>query len=149
MWNKLVVLLATGLGTGYAPVAPGTFGSIVGFLFAWALTPLFGWKHIVTIVAFAVLSVWLAERARLYCGGSDPQKIVIDEIIGCLVTMAGHPWDWKLVIVGFAAFRLFDIVKPFPCRQLERLPGGLGIVADDIVAGFYAWGVVWIVRLIW
>lgn len=146
MWQCLQLALITGLGIGYSPVAPGTFGTFVGMLMAWGLSPLSGWLAWLTTGVAILVASWLSERGRLHFGTDDPQVVVIDEVVACLLVMAGHPWRWWVVLTGFAAFRLFDIWKPWPVRHAERLPGGIGIVADDLVAAGYAWLVVWMVR---
>lgn len=146
MLQRLQLALITGLGVGYSPVAPGTCGTALGMLVAWGLAPLATWLYVVTTVAAIALSCWLAERGRVHFGVDDPSHVVIDEVVAMLLVMAGHPWKWWVVLTAFAAFRLFDIWKPWPVRNAEHLPGGLGIVADDLVAAGYAWLVVWLVR---
>ena len=89
--------------------------------------------------ALAVLACWVAGRAEEILGGKDSGTIVIDEVVGFLVTMACLPVTWKHLLLGFVLFRIFDVAKPFPIRILERhVPGGWGVVVDDVVAGIYA-----------
>lgn len=210
---RVSIAIATALGLGYIPVAPGTFGSLAGIVFAtisywllilWALLlvirgnsagsvvthfavskfggvdPLVLAQIFLTIV-LAVVGVATADRTAKYWGAKDPQKVVIDEVSGQHLTylLAGfwprraspavqalsahgaHPllWsnhplglfgfarlDWKYLLVGFILFRVFDIWKPFPARQAESLPGGLGIMADDWIAGIYAALGLWLAR---
>jgi phosphatidylglycerophosphatase A len=132
--------LATGLGIGLVTPAPGTIGGLWGLPLAWAvghLEPVIQQTAVVVLVFAAVAICTLAARAL--GGGKDPQAIVLDEIVALPIVFLGvwqrSPAIW---IAGFLLFRLFDISKPPPCRQLERLPAGWGIVADDCVAALYA-----------
>jgi phosphatidylglycerophosphatase A len=138
------VWLATGLGAGFFPVAPGTLGSLEGLAVVLLLKVLpFGrLGHVTALVAVAAAvfatGVWSAGRAENFFGKKDPEPVVIDEVLGQMVTFAAQPvipWPW--LIAGFALFRLLDILKPFPADGAERLPGGWGIMTDDIVAGIY------------
>ena len=140
-WRRISRLLATGLGVGFIPVMPGTFGSLWGLPLVWLLQRLCG----VGTVAFAIcalvillLAVAVCHRARLDFEGHDPKQIVFDEIAAFPVVFLFVPIDWMTAIWGFVWFRLFDIVKPWPIKRLEKLPGGLGITIDDFVAGVYA-----------
>jgi phosphatidylglycerophosphatase A len=129
--------LATAFGAGYSPSAPGTCGTAVAVPIVWALAPLPAWQFgIVTVVATAI-AIWAAHRADRAWGTHDSQRIVIDEVVGYMTTMAlvdrGH---WAPLAAGFVAFRFFDIVKPPPVRWIdEHLPGGWGVVLDDTAAG--------------
>jgi phosphatidylglycerophosphatase A len=148
--RNLVLFIATGAGSGYAPVASGTFGSAVG-LALYALIA--GLSPVPFLVATAVVTgigVWAAHHAERIFEKQDDGRIVIDEIAGMLVSLALLPVGFTVAIVGFLLFRLFDIVKPPPCRWLESLHGGLGVMADDVFAGVYAnlvGQVLW--RLVW
>lgn len=146
MTTRLVHLLATGLGTGYVPVAPGTAGTVVGVALAAVLAPLPAWQLLVVVAIFCVLAVWLADLASVVFHDRDPKHVVIDEIAGYLVAVVGHPWSWRLALAAFLLFRLFDVVKPPPCRHAERWRGGLGIVADDLLAGVYVNLLLWVLR---
>lgn len=143
--TRLVHLLATGCGAGYVPGIPGTAGSLLGLLLAVVLAPLAPLHYALFTATFALLAVWIADRALCGFQHKDPKQIVIDEVAGYLIVIGGHPWSWRLAIVAFCLFRVFDMVKPPPCRALERLPGGWGIVADDCMAAVYAnlclWGI--------
>ena len=133
------VFVATGGYAGYAPVAPGTAGSLVG-LGVYALVRQYGGPSLEVIVlsAVVVLGVWSATAGERHFGKTDPGHVVIDEVAGMLLTLLWLPVTWLGALVGFLAFRLFDIVKPFPGGSAERLPRGWGVMADDLVAGVYA-----------
>lgn len=137
------VWAATGLGFGLSPVAPGTVGALWGLPLAWGLgqTPL--WVQLAVIVVICLLGIPLCTRAARDLGGKkDPGAIVWDEIVSMPITFLLVPMTSPaVVIVGFLLNRVFDISKPPPARQLERLPDGLGIMADDLAAGVYSCGV--------
>ena len=135
--QRLGFLLATCGPVGYVPVASGTFGAAVGLLvwtpMVWAGSPAI---EAATIALLLVVGTWgstIAER-RL---GIDPAPVVIDEVVGMLVTLAFIDLSALGVFVGFLVFRVLDIVKPWPADRFERLPGGVGIMADDVMAGVY------------
>lgn len=139
--SALARLIATWFGCGYAPQAPGTAGSLAAVLIAWALHVCAG-VPAVAFAAFAVLiaipGIWAAGVVARDSGKEDPQIVVVDEVVGQWMTLAGATsLNWKSWLLAFALFRLFDIWKPPPVRQLEALPGGLGIIADDAMAGVY------------
>ena len=140
MPNRLIVLFASGLGAGYAPIASGTFGTMVAIPL-FILLSRWGTPGVLAGLLFtAVLGIPAADHMERSLGTSDPGKVVIDEIAGYLLAMAGSPVAVGHIIAGFFLFRFFDIVKPPPVRQAERyLRGGLGVVADDLLAGVYAW----------
>jgi phosphatidylglycerophosphatase A len=140
--NALARLVGTGFYTGYAPVASGTFGTIPGVLLALPLASLYARSLpaylIALLVSFAV-AVWSAERCCMLFESKDPSRVVADEMVGFLVTVAAiHPLEIRTLVVGFFLFRIFDILKPFPAGAAEALPGGYGVVVDDVVAGAYA-----------
>jgi len=135
--NALSKAIATALGAGYSPVAPGTCGTAVTIPLAYALAPLPIWQYGIVVAAIIAIGIWAAERADRAWGTHDTGRIVIDEVAGYLVTMTlvdrGHLVP---LLVGFVVFRLLDIVKPPPIRWLdENLPGGFGVVIDDVAAG--------------
>lgn len=135
-------LIASVFGCGYAPWAPGTVGAGVALLSALLLDRYSAsgkWSlALITVLALPV-AVWSSQVAAASSGRKDPGFIVIDEAIGQWVTLLGATWSHPLSwVAAFGLFRLFDILKPPPCRRLERWPGGWGIVADDVVAGLYA-----------
>jgi phosphatidylglycerophosphatase A len=131
------IACSTALGIGYAPVAPGTFGSLAG-LIVWYLLPASAWVHAVAIALIFAAGVWSATAAGRYFGNSDPGPVVIDEVMGMLLTMFLNPGNWGTALAGFLLFRAFDIIKPYPANRLERLHGGLGVMADDAMAAVYA-----------
>jgi phosphatidylglycerophosphatase A len=134
-------LLATWFGCGYAPAAPGTAGSAAAIVIGIALEIWFDWPPWAfgALAAFLVVpGIWSAAIVARQAGSKDPQQVVIDEVIGQWITVAAAATlSWKAWLAAFVLFRLFDIWKPPPVRQLERLPGGFGIVADDVMAGVY------------
>ena len=131
--------LAFGFGSGLAPVAPGTFGTLVGIPFFFFMASLPLWGYLSLILAFFLFGVWLCDRSSKMLGVHDHGGIVWDEIVGYLVTMIAAPAGWEWVIVGFILFRIFDIFKPWPIAYLDRhVFGGFGIMVDDILAGVYA-----------
>lgn len=146
MRTRLAIVLATCFGAGYSPVAPGTAGSLVAIAIAFLLRhSLVPW-HFALIAAIAfVPAVWSAGVTARTLKRKDPGVVVIDEVIGQWLTVAGAPAvNWKTALAAFLLFRLFDIWKPPPVRQLEALPGGVGINADDAMAGLYGALVLWL-----
>ena len=129
--------VATALGVGYVPFAPGTFGSAVGLLL-WFVLPSSPIAQAAAIVVVCVVGSWSGSVAERYFGRVDPGHVVVDEVAGMLVTLFLVPVGWIGAIAGFFLFRISDIIKPYPANRLERLPGGIGIMADDVMAGVYA-----------
>jgi phosphatidylglycerophosphatase A len=136
--------LATAGGLGYAPVAPGTVGAAAGVGLFWGLSRLGTPLYALTLAAGLGLAVWVADGAERAFGHKDDQRIVIDEVVGQLLALLpliplGRDRSWGWVVTGFVLFRCFDVWKPGPVRLAEeRLPGGLGTVMDDAVAGLLA-----------
>jgi phosphatidylglycerophosphatase A len=136
--TRLAVLLATFGYAGYSPVAPGTAGSLAALaLFALVRSRGSAVLEIGALVVVSLVGVWAATRAERHFGREDPGPVVIDEVAGMLLTLALVPVGVSGALVGFLVFRVFDIVKPWPARRLEDLPSGLGIMADDLMAGVY------------
>ncbi len=135
--TKLAFVLATWFGCGLAPIAPGTAGSLAAIVIAYFLPwppPAFA----LCALAITPLGIWAAGVTAKQVGREDPGLVVIDEVAGQWLTLsAAATLNWKSLLLAFALFRLFDIWKPFPVNRLERLPGGLGIMADDLAAGLY------------
>lgn len=155
--DRLALVIATGLGIGYFPVAPGTVGSLLGVALLLGLSwfEFHGERrllfHLVVVAAISVAGIWAATRAEIHFRRKDPPQVVIDEVVGQLLTFGlifRNP-RLPLLILGFILFRLFDIWKPFPIRKLEKAPLGFGIVLDDLAAGFYASLVIFGVHLFW
>lgn len=146
--------VATFFGSGLLKPAPGTWGSLAALLlwaaFAWVVQPSALALNaslvagIVVVIALGVPAATITERES---GGHDPGFVVIDEVAGQWIALLGCPFDWKHALIALLAFRLLDVTKPPPARQLERLPEGWGIVFDDVAAGLYAWGVASLLRL--
>ncbi|MBW2409345.1 MAG: phosphatidylglycerophosphatase A [Deltaproteobacteria bacterium] len=136
--DKAVMFLATGGFVGHIPVAPGTFGSLLGIPLCYALARIRLPWAIVGAVGLIVVAIWIAQRAETITNQKDPGQIVIDEIAGMVVTLIGIPFHLTSMVVGFFIFRALDIIKPFPIRSLERrISGGAGVVMDDVFAGIY------------
>lgn len=139
--DRLAVMFATWFGCGYWPWGPGTMGTLGALLLALALHQWAGAGHsaiAVLTLALVLPGIWAAGRTATVTGRKDPGLVVIDEVLGFWVTLLGAAvWTWKTWLAAFVLFRMFDIFKPWPVRQLEKLPGGLGIVADDLFAGLY------------
>jgi len=137
--NRLFLLLATGFGVGNSPIDPGTLGTLLAIPVYYFLSNITSPLYEITLIGFFFLSVWISENAETFFGKKDDQRIVIDEMIGFLITMLWIPKTILFIIIGFILFRFFDILKPFPIRHLEkRLKGGFGVVLDDVAAGVYA-----------
>ena len=151
--DRLAILLATGLGIGFVPIAPGTFGSLLGVVICYVLIQAFKFApHLLqnallaVCVLLAIGGTWAATRAERVFNRKDAGQIVIDEVCGQLITfvflapaMVQLGGKWRLALAaGFVLFRLFDIFKPWPIKRLEGLGGGLGVMADDVLAGIYA-----------
>ena len=135
---RLVPLaLATGCGVGYIPFAPGTFGSLLGLL-AWASVGQSAPRQAVAIGFVFVAGAWSGSVAEHHFRATDPPPVVIDEVLGMLVTLFMNPVGWRGAVAGFFMFRLFDVIKPYPANRLERLHGGVGVMADDAMAAVYA-----------
>ena len=137
--TRFAVFLATVGYIGYFPIAPGTVGSAAGLLFYllvwWTQSPI---VEVGLIVALFLAGVWAGTTAERYFGGIDPGPIVLDEVVGMLITLAFIPVGLSGAVAGFFLFRVFDVLKPFPAGRLEKLHGGFGVMADDAMAAIYA-----------
>ncbi len=137
--ERAVLFLATGFFSGTIPFAPGTFGTLIGLPLCFLTARLPWGLALVWVLLFICLAIGVASAAEKILKQKDPAKIVIDEIAGFLVTFIGLPFNLQTAVFGFIIFRVFDILKPFPIRLLERkVSGGSGIVLDDVLAGVYA-----------
>ena len=137
MITRLGLAVATVFGLGYAPVAPGTFGSAAGLL-VWWLLPASDTAQGAAILVLFALGSWGGNIAEHHFGRTDPGQVVIDEVMGMLVTLFHAQVGWIGALLGFVLFRAADVIKPFPARHFERLPGGAGVMADDLMAAIYA-----------
>ncbi len=141
--RRLVLALATWGGVGYLPVMPGTWGTLAALPLWLGLGQLGPWGYGLGVAGVLGLALWDAGPAQEYLGREDHPAIVIDEVVGLLITLAGVPFSWPGAAAGFFLFRALDILKPFPIRWLSRGPsGGLEVVADDVMAGLMA-------RIVW
>lgn len=138
------ILIATTFGAGFSPIAPGTAGAIVGCAFLWLFYQL-EWfptypnplAFIVLIVVVALLGIYATNKLEQEWG-KDPSKVVIDELVGVWIAMVFVPFSWLNLLLAFGLFRFFDIAKPLGVRKMEQFKGGLGVMADDVLAGIYA-----------
>ena len=149
-WRRVVHFFAFGFGSGKAPVAPGTFGTLVGIPAYLLLQPFATYIYVAIVAGMFGVGVWLCHVTERDLGVHDHPGIVWDEIVGYLITMFLAPAGWAWMALGFVLFRLFDIWKPFPIRQIERrIQGGFGNMLDDALAAILAWVVLQaVVRLI-
>lgn len=147
LMRQPVHLLAFGFGAGLMPRAPGTFGTLVAVPIV-VFVMQFGWlTHVAFAIAACVIGVWLCGESARRLGVHDHPGIVWDEIAGFTVTMLAAPPTWYWLLAGFALFRFFDIVKPWPIREADHsLRGGLGIMLDDVIAGVFAAAILLAIR---
>lgn len=139
MKNSVVKILATGFGLGFAPLAPGTFGTLLGIPLFWWLQQKGPLNYMLLTLLITVFACVIAELAGPLLGETDSPQIVIDEIAGFLVTMTWLPRTWPAILLGFVLFRILDAAKPGPIGYVERkIPGGIGVVMDDVLAGVFA-----------
>lgn len=151
-FRRIPTLIATGFGLGYAPVASGTFGALLGCLIVWRLTGLPLWLQIIICIACSLACIPICSYAEKALGGEkDNGKIVADEYLTFPICMLGmyHLWQqtWWLMPMCFIVNRIMDIIKPFPAYRLQSLPSGLGITIDDVIASLYALGINWVLYL--
>lgn len=148
--DRIAAVIATAGGAGFAPKAPGTAGSIVGILLYGAMEAAGAGAWFVHVILFFLIAGTLAASRVETFWGHDSQRIVVDEVVGQMMVfgyVAGRmPLSVFNVVIGFLLFRVFDIVKPFPLRRLERLPGGAGVMADDVGAGLYGLGLLTLIQ---
>jgi phosphatidylglycerophosphatase A len=136
--RRLGLFVATCGYLGYVPLAPGTFGSAFGLLVFVAVRSTGSVAvELATIVALFAIGVWSGTEAEHHFGGVDPGPVVLDEVVGMLITLALLPVNTAGAIVGFLVFRVLDVIKPWPSGRFEKLPGGLGVMADDGMAAVY------------
>lgn len=143
-WKNPVYFIACGFGTGASPYAPGTVGTLVGVMLFIPLSQLsLSWYLLVTLLAL-LAGIWICGITSAAFGKHDHGGIVWDEVVGYLITMTAMPADWLWIVIGFFVFRFFDVIKPWPIRQVDRhVGGGFGVMFDDVLAGIYSWIVMW------
>ena len=137
-FNRVILFLSSGTYLGYIPIASGTFGTLWGLPLYYGLSGQGLEVQIFLICGVILAAVFLAGRSEKIWGRKDPSRVVVDEIAGYLTTMVGFSFSWKLSLIGFFLFRAMDILKPYPIRKIDQhMPGGWGIVLDDVLAGIY------------
>lgn len=137
--TRLAIFVCTFGYLGYIPFAPGTIGSAAGLaVYAVARMAGSGWIDLGAILLLFAAGAWSGTRAEQHFGGVDPGPMVIDEVMGMLLTLFLVPVSWPGALLGFMIFRVLDVIKPYPSARLERLPGGLGVMADDAMAAVYS-----------
>jgi phosphatidylglycerophosphatase A len=135
--DRIALVIATGLGTGLAPLAPGTVASAATIALLWLL-PFSRPALAVFVVVVTIVGTWAADRAERVLGEKDPGAIVIDEVAGMALSVLPFPLTPRVLLAAFVLFRVFDVLKPAPAYQSQRLHGGVGVMVDDLVAGGYA-----------
>ena len=135
--SRVGLAVATVFGVGYIPIAPGTFGSLVGLLL-WAVIPASPFAQTTAVIALVLLGCWSGGVAERHFGRTDPGQVVIDEVAGMAITLFLNPVSWVGAIGAFVLFRVADVIKPFPANRFENLHGGIGVMADDVMAAVYA-----------
>jgi phosphatidylglycerophosphatase A len=145
----LATAVATGFGSGYSPIAPGTAGSLVGLLLFWPLRRLPAPVVVAVVAASFFLGTAAAASVARRIGVEDPGIVVVDEVVGMWTSLLFLPFTVGTAAVGFLLFRVMDVLKPYPARQLEDLPGGWGIMCDDLMAGVYANLALRVALLVW
>lgn len=139
IWRNPVHFLAFGFGSGAAPLAPGTFGTLVAIPIFLLFSLVDIWLYLVLTGLMLMVGIWLCHVTARDLGVHDHSGIVWDEIVGYLITMIAAPVGWLPILLGFFLFRFFDILKPWPVNWADkRVPGGLGIMLDDVLAGIYS-----------
>lgn len=150
--EKFKKFIYTGFYSGLSPIAPGTCGTAVALLLYVALNIFLPAYAMAVCVALLILMIYpairLGDAAERHYSKEDPQQVVLDEMLGYFTAIAFHPFSWKVVILAFIFFRIFDIYKPYPVDNLQNLKGGKGILMDDIMAGVYANICIVIIKLI-
>ena len=149
MLQRFAEFVSTGFYSGYLPKAPGTWGTLVTVPLVWLLWHLDPVWWFVSTVAVTCLGIWSADVTARALGLKDPGMVVIDEMAGYMVAMLPFAAGWPALLIAFVVFRGFDILKPFPLRRLEALPGGQGIMYDDLGAGVYTAIVMLALAFIW
>jgi phosphatidylglycerophosphatase A len=141
--RALIIFFATGIYSGYSPIAPGTAGSVVGMVVVWIVFgPLWGHSHALCLTVFAIafaISCWISDRAEKIFDTHDDSRIVLDEVLGMAATMFGNPITFGWLMLGFLLFRIADVIKPWPANVIDRrMRNGAGVMLDDLAAAIYA-----------
>ena len=137
--KRPVCFIGLGFGSGLAPIAPGTFGTLAAIPIYLLMQNLSLVTYLILTFVGFTLGVWICERSAEWLGREDPGAVVWDEIVGYLITMIAAPTGWLWILTGFVLFRFFDIVKPWPISIADKeIHGGLGIMVDDVIAGIFA-----------
>jgi phosphatidylglycerophosphatase A len=147
--GKLAAVVATAFGAGYSPIAPGTAGSLVGLLLFLPLRAMPAPVQVAAVAAAFLVGTAAAGRVARQVGVEDPGIVVVDEVVGMWTSLLFLPFTIGTAALGFVLFRIFDVIKPYPARDLEALPGGWGIMSDDLMAGVYANLALRVVLLAW
>jgi len=145
----MILILATWFGSGRISIAPGTAGTLAALPLVFLLAQFHSWPALILTGVFLCCAVWIADRAQKLLAQDDPGLIVIDEVAGLIVSLLWVPLSFLNILSGLLLFRLFDILKPYPIKKLENLPGGFGIVLDDVLAGIYANLALRLMILVW
>lgn len=144
IWTNPLHFIACGFGVGAMPFAPGTFGTMVGVVFYLILSKLSLLAYLLIAILLFIVGVFITDKTNRDFGTHDHPAPVWDEIVGFLFVMVALPQRWYFILAGFVLFRIFDVLKPWPIKLIERLPGGLGVMADDLAAAIYSWILLWI-----
>jgi phosphatidylglycerophosphatase A len=141
--RRLIIFFATGIYSGYAPIAPGTAGSVVGLVLIWfGFGPLWERSPALCLVVFAIafaIACWISDRAEKIFDQHDDSRIVLDEVLGMAATMFGNPLTFPYLMLGFFLFRVADVIKPWPASLIDRrMRNGAGVMLDDLAAAIYA-----------
>jgi phosphatidylglycerophosphatase A len=149
IWKNPWHFIAFGFGTGAIPIAPGTFGTLIAIPIYLYLESYSNTFYFIFLILFTFFSIWLCEKVSDEIKVDDHQGMNIDEIVGFLVTMFWAPYGWKWILLGFILFRVFDILKPWPIRQIDaRMKGGVGMILDDVLAGVYSFLIIQVIAWI-
>ena len=141
--RALIIFFATGIYSGYSPIAPGTAGSVVGMAVVWLVFgPLWAHSHALCLIVFAIvfaIACWISDRAENIFDTHDDSRIVLDEVLGMAATMFGNPITFGWLMLGFLLFRIADVIKPWPANVIDRrMRNGAGVMLDDLAAAIYA-----------
>jgi len=137
--GKIALILSSWFGAGLFPVVPGTFGTLAAVPFIFVFDDIADYYKVLFLFLVIAAAIWASGRAEESLRVEDPSEVVIDEVAGFFLAVFFLPFSLTVLAMGFVLFRFFDILKPYPIKKLERIKGGLGIVGDDLLAGFYTY----------